>query len=97
MITQSAGFDYPYGEHPAYRPGEMWTYSDYNAVHLCNALARVYGRKGYKDNYALVVKEAYFDAIGLQGWKTIIKKDPAFSGDDDGIRFAFDLIKRRSI
>ena len=91
VITQSAGFDYPYGDYPAYRPGEMWTYSDFNPVHLCNALARVYGRKGYKDDYASVVKEAYFDAIGLQGWETIIKKDPGFSGDDDGIRFAFDL------
>ena len=91
VITQSTGFDYPYGEYPAYGPGEMWTYSDYNAINLCNALARVYGRKDYKDDYALVVKEAYFDAIGLQGWKTIIKKDTAFSGDDDGVRFGFDL------
>jgi CubicO group peptidase (beta-lactamase class C family) len=91
VITQSAGFDYPYGEYPAYKPGKMWTYSDYNPVQLCNALARVYGRKDYTDTYDLVVKEAYFDAIGMRGWSTRIKKDHGFFAPNDGIRFHFDL------
>jgi len=91
VITQSAGFDYPYGDFPAYAPGQMWTYSDYNPVNLCNALARVYGRKDYTDNYEAVAKEAYFDAIGMRGWSLILKKDRAFSGPNDGIRFEFDL------
>jgi CubicO group peptidase (beta-lactamase class C family) len=91
VITQSAGFDYPYGEFPAFAPGRMWTYSDLNPVQLCNALARVYGRKDYRDNYDAVVKEAYFDAIGMRGWHTAIKKDRQFSGPDDGVRFVFDL------
>ena len=38
VITQTSGFDYPYAEHPAYEPGRMWTYSDKNPRHLCNAL-----------------------------------------------------------
>lgn len=91
VITQSAGFDYPYGEFPAYSPGKMWTYSDYNPVNLSNALARVYGKKGYEDNYEDVPSQAYFDAIGMSGWSTVIKKDRGFSGPNDGIRFVFDL------
>ncbi len=92
VLTQSASFDYPYGEHPDYRPGEMWTYSDWNLVHLCNALARVYGKSGYADRYADVAAGAYFDAIGLQGWSTRIVKDAAFTPHpDDGVRFVFNL------
>ena len=91
VIAQAAGFDYPYGEHPDYGPGKMWTYSDYNPVHLCNALARVYGRENYSDNYEVVPKEAYFDAIGMQGWSAVIKKDRGFVGANDGVRFVFDL------
>ena len=91
VITQSAGFDYPYGDYPAYDPGKMWTYSDHNPVQLCNALARVYGRKDWKDNYDAVVKEAFFDAIGLRGWKTGTFNDPRFGGKEDGVRFYFDL------
>ena len=83
VITQTSGFDYPYGEHPAYEPGQMWTYSDKNPRHLCNALARVYGKKDYTDDYDDVVRRAYFDAIGLRGWKTSVR--------GDGIRFHFDL------
>jgi len=30
VITQTSGFDYPYGNYPAYAPGEIWTYSDKN-------------------------------------------------------------------
>ena len=91
VLTQSAGFDYPYGEHPDYRPGEMWTYSDWNLVHLCNALARVYGKKGYADNYADVAARAYFDAIGLTGWSTKIVEDASFANRDDGVRFVISL------
>lgn len=90
VITQSAGFDYPYGDYPAYQPGKMWTYSDWNLVHLCNALARVYGRQAYHDRYDLVAKEAYFDAIGMDGWSTVIVVDGGF-GREDGIRFKLSL------
>lgn len=83
VMTQTSGFDYPYGDHPAYEPGKMWTYSDKNPKHLCNALARVYGRKDSRDGYDDVVRAAYFDAIGMRGWKTAVRHD--------GIRFHFDL------
>ena len=89
IITQSSGFDYPYGSYPDYGPGEMWTYSDWNPVYLCKALARVYGKKDYYDNYTDVVREAYFDAIGMEGWKTGFSKNS--DGLDDGIRFHFNL------
>ena len=87
VITQSAGFDYPYGEYPAFSPGKMWTYSDLNLVQLGNALARVYGRRDHKDNYEAVVKEAYFDAIGMRGWRTHVRTKPV----EDGIGFYLDL------
>lgn len=77
VITQSSGFDYPYAHHPAYQPGEMWTYSDANALHLTNALAKVWGKKGYEDNYGDVLKAAYFDAIGMRGWKASARYDGA--------------------
>ena len=83
VITQTSGFDYPYGEYPAYEPGQMWTYSDKNPRHLCNALARVYGKRDDTDDYSDVVRRAYFDSIGLLGWKTSVRSD--------GIRFHFDL------
>jgi CubicO group peptidase (beta-lactamase class C family) len=83
VITQTSGFDYPYADWPAQEPGRMWTYSDKNPRQLCNALARVYGRRDYRDHYEKVVREAYFDAIGMQGWKT--------SSAGDGVRFHFDL------
>jgi hypothetical protein len=91
VITQSAGFDYPYGEYPDFLPGQMWTYSDHNPVQLTMALARVYGRKDYHDQYELVVKQTFFDAIGLRGWKIVFTKDKQFAGPDDGVRFLFDL------
>ena len=90
VLTQSAGFDYPYGDYPDYAPGEMWTYSDINLVHLCHALAKVYGKKNYFDNYTDVAREAYFDTIGLEGWSTQIVKDDSF-GDYDGVRFVLSL------
>lgn len=90
VITQSAGFDYPHGDHPAYQPGEMWTYSDWNLVHLCNALARMYGRQDYHDRYDLVAKQAYFDTIGMEGWSTVVKVDVGF-GREDGVRFELSL------
>ncbi|MFC2126249.1 DUF5060 domain-containing protein [Bacteroidota bacterium] len=90
VITQSAGFDYPYDTFPDYEPGEMWTYSDLTIVHLCNALARKYGKKNYYDGYDEVARKAYFDAIGMKGWETRIIIDRSF-GDHDGIRFVLNL------
>jgi len=90
VIMQAAGFDYPHGEHPDYKPGEMWTYSDWNPVHLCNALAKVYGKEDFFDNYQDVAKEAYFDAIGMEGWSTRIVFDSG-SQMKDGIRFVISL------
>jgi CubicO group peptidase (beta-lactamase class C family) len=91
VMTQSAGFDYPYGDHPDYEPGRMWTYSDWNLVHLCNALARVYGKKDFYDNYADVAAKAYFDAIGMKDWSTAIRKDGGFGNNPDGVRFVMSL------
>jgi CubicO group peptidase (beta-lactamase class C family) len=90
VLTQSAGFDYPHGDHPAYRPGEMWTYSDWNLVHLCHALAKVYGRHDFYDDMASVLRLAYFDAIGMQGWSTQIMLDSK-SGLEDGVRLNLSL------
>jgi CubicO group peptidase (beta-lactamase class C family) len=90
VLTQSAGFDYPHGEHPAYAPGEMWTYSDWNLFHLCHALAKVYGKAGFYDHYEDVAAAAYFDAIGLRGWSTRIVFDRS-SQMDDGVRFVLSL------
>ena len=90
VMMQSAGFDYPYGDYPAYGPGEMWTYSDLNLVHLCNALARVYGKKDFYDDYQHVARSAYFDEIGMVGWSTRIVFDRS-SQMDDGVRFVISL------
>jgi CubicO group peptidase (beta-lactamase class C family) len=75
VITQSAGFDYPHGDHPAYPPGEMWTYSDWNLYHLCHAMAKVYGKEGFFDDYDDVLREAYFGAIGMDGWSSYAHYD----------------------
>jgi len=83
VMTQSAGFDYPYDDYPDYKPGKIWTYSDHNPYHLCQALAKAYGKKNYYDKYSVVVAQAYFDAIGMRGWSTSTRQD--------GIRFHFDL------
>jgi len=83
VITQTSGFDYPYDEYPALKPGKMWTYSDKNPRVPCNALACVYGKEDFRDRYADVVQAAYFDAIGMTGWAVVPKKD--------GIRFQLDL------
>ena len=83
LLTQSTGFDYPYGDHPDYEPGQMWTYSDLNARRLTDALARLYGKKGFEDDYAGVARAAYFDAIGLRGWQVRTR--------EDGALFSFDL------
>jgi hypothetical protein len=85
VITQSSAFDYPYGEWPDYLPGRIWTYSDKNPVRLCGALAKLYGRKDYHDNYDAVLKAAYFDAVGLAGWST------GFTRKDDGVRLHLNL------
>ncbi|MHC4727891.1 MAG: hypothetical protein ACYS17_11755, partial [Planctomycetota bacterium] len=61
VMTQSSGFDYPYNDYSDYKPGKIWTYSDHNPYHLCNALAKVYGKKNYYDNYRDVIAQAYFD------------------------------------
>lgn len=83
VITQTSGFDYPYGEFPAFKPGEIWTYSDKNPRVLGNALARVYGKKDFRDNYAAVLQAAYFGAIGMTGWQAVPKQD--------GVRLVLDL------
>lgn len=90
VLTQSAGFDYPYADYPAYLPGQMWTYSDWNLVHLCHALARVYGYSCFHDRFEEVAKEAFFDGIGMEGWSTRVKVDAAF-GREDGVRFLLSL------
>jgi CubicO group peptidase (beta-lactamase class C family) len=91
VLTQTAGFDYPYDDYPDYKPGEMWTYSDLNLVNLCNALAKVYGKKDYYDHYDEVAERAFFNDIGLKGWETGISKDHAFGNKDDGVRFVLNL------
>ncbi len=90
VMTQSAGFDYPYGDYPAFKPGQMWTYSDLNLFHLCHALAKVYGKHDFYDAYEDVAKAAYFDAIGMDGWSTRIVFDKS-SQMDDGVRFLLSL------
>ena len=67
VITQTSGFDYPYDQWRAYRPGEIWTYSDENPASTlqAQALARVYGKKDFHDDYGDIMRQAYFDAIGL--------------------------------
>jgi CubicO group peptidase (beta-lactamase class C family) len=90
VLTQSAGFDYPHGEHPAYAPGEMWTYSDWNLFHLCHALAKVYGKAGFYDHYEDVAAAAYLHAIGMRGWSTEIVFDRS-SQMDDGVRLVLSL------
>ena len=91
VITQSAGFDYPYADHPDYKPGEMWTYSDWNPIQLCNALARVYGKTDFTDHYEDVAGEAYFNAIGMRGWSTSLKAGPKDGPGPDGVRFVLSL------
>ncbi len=76
VLTQSAGFDYPHGDHPAYPPGEMWTYSDWNLYHLCHALAKVYGKRDFFDGYDDVLAQAYLGAVGMQGWSSYAHHDP---------------------
>jgi CubicO group peptidase (beta-lactamase class C family) len=91
VLTQSAGFDYPYDTFPDYSPGEMWTYSDWNLVHLNNALARVYGKANYFDHYDEVIREAYFNDIGMKGWESDIVRDASFGDRFDGVRFILNL------
>jgi CubicO group peptidase (beta-lactamase class C family) len=90
LLTQSAGFDYPYGDYPDFAPGEMWTYSDWNLVHLCHALAAVYGKNSFWDHYEDVLKAAYFDALGMEGWSTVIRFDGG-SKMYDGVRMVLSL------
>ena len=90
VLTQSSGFDYPYGNFPSYKPGEMWTYSDLNLVHLCNAIAKIYGKRDFWDDYQDVLRLAYFDAIGIEGWSTRIIFDPN-SNMFDGVRLVLSL------
>lgn len=68
-LTQSTGFDYPgCDDDTDYLPGQMWTYSDLNIHELNQALARVYGRSDYRDQYWRVWDESFGGAIGMQGW-----------------------------
>src|SRR5690606_22329860 len=50
---------------------------------LCDAIARVYGKRNAKDGYEDVMRKAYFDAIGMRGWTC--------NYIQDGVRFQFDL------
>jgi CubicO group peptidase (beta-lactamase class C family) len=89
VLTQSSGFDFPgCGDSTDYAPGQVWTYSDLNLIELCHALAKVYGRKDYFDDYAQVLRAAYFDAIGIRG--AAILPATAEQGSD-GIRLELDL------
>lgn len=86
LITQTSALDYRHAVHPDVgdpAPGEVWTYSDKNPRLLCNALARVYGKTDFRDDYADVAKAAYFDAIGMRGWSA--------RPNQDGVRFHLDL------
>mgnify|MGYP005844295599 CR=1 FL=1 len=86
VIQQASGFDFPHPDYPHVgdpAPGAVWTYSDKNPVRLCNALAKVFGRRDYHDRYEDVIRAACFDAIGMRGWKL-----RAAAG---GIRFLLDL------
>ncbi len=87
VLTQSTGFDYPGCEISTdYLPGQMWTYSDLNLKNLTEALYVAWGNPGggYGSiNYQNLLKEAYFDAIGMQGWSARLSSD--------GIRLVLDL------
>jgi len=87
VITQSAGFDYPgCGDNTDYAPGQMWTYSDLNLKNLTEGLYKAWGSHGGSytaDNYKTVLNQAYFNAIGMQGWNTQLNAD--------GIRLVLDL------
>jgi len=87
VITQSAGFDYPgCGDSIDYAPGQMWTYSDLNLKNLNEALFKAWGSPGGSytaSNYKTVLNQAYFSAIGMQGWNTQL--------NTDGIRLVLDL------
>jgi hypothetical protein len=87
VLTQSTGFDYPgCGISTDYLPGQMWTYSDLNLKNLTEALYVAWGSPGggYGSiNYQTLLKEAYFDAIGMQGWSARLSSD--------GIRLVLDL------
>lgn len=84
VILQASAFDYPYANHPAYKPGEIWTYSDHNPMRLTSALAKAYGHS-HMHEIDRVFRAAYFDAIGMSGWKTSKIKN------DDGPRLTLDL------
>lgn len=86
VITQSSGFDYPHPDYPDVgdpAPGAVWTYTDKNPRVLCNALARLYGKTDFRDNYEDIAKQAFFDAIDMRGWEA--------RTNQDGIRFHLDL------
>jgi hypothetical protein len=78
VLTQSSSFDYPCCAQPDYWPGVMWTYSELNIAELTRALARVYGHDNQFDGYADVLERAYFDAIGMRGWKVNYILDSAY-------------------
>jgi CubicO group peptidase (beta-lactamase class C family) len=91
VMNQSSGFDYPgCGDPTDYLPGEMWTYSDYNPVYLNMALAAAYGKPYSKEGYTELLSEAFFDAIGMQGWSASINTR-LLDGLGDGVRLHLDL------
>jgi hypothetical protein len=78
VLTQTSAFD-----EPVLAPGSLWAYSDANPFQLNRALARVWGRTDYTDNYDLVISDALLDPIDAQGWSTYVAPD--------GIRLIVDL------
>jgi hypothetical protein len=91
VVTQTSGFDYPGCDDPNdYLPGEIWTYSDYNPYYLNRALAEVYGWPYTRAGYTSLLKEAYFDAIGMSGWSLSINTTD-LDGLGDGVRLRLDL------
>jgi CubicO group peptidase (beta-lactamase class C family) len=91
VMTQSSAFDYPGCDDPTdYLPGEIWTYSDYNPYYLNRALASAYERPYSRDGYTSLLREAYFDAIGMQGWRVTVNTKE-LGGLGDGIRLFLDL------
>jgi CubicO group peptidase (beta-lactamase class C family) len=78
LLTQTAGL-----HEPDLPPGRRFVYHETNPEMLCEALARVWGRAGYRYGYDKVIANALLDPIGARGWET--------DAQDDGVRLVMDL------
>lgn len=78
LLTQTSGL-----HDPAVPPGAEWAYIDDNALVICRALARVWGKHNFDDGFDEIAAETLFDPIGAVGWET--------SSSDDGVRFDLNL------